>query len=506
MKVQVFVRSPDWLNSAGTRIRYRRLQPEFARLGCTLAIDSMSQIREGLKLNADVYLFSKCQDAGALMLADMLREAGALVGFDLFDDYISTRSSVTFAQRHFQRDLSDKVDFMLCSTPHMQALTKSMAPAVPAHVLNDPFQLVTRERLVQLLESKTDQVRRTGRVEVLWFGNGNNPLFPVGVSDLIAFSEALRPLQTAGFTVHLKVLTNAEALNAEGLNRLRMLPYPVEVEEWSEEAERASLDKATLAFLPVNYQGFSIAKSLNRAVTALTHGTQILTAGYPLYAALDTFAYDSATALAADLQTSSLKLRTTTLDQFDRQLASLADPELEATRFMDFLTELPIGSAQIPVEQRQLRAIVHGSASTPAIHNLGRSLGWLSLGSPLTRQALPFNAEIGFFDSSTMLEFRLMRETLERLTDKWHERALPLPKADYGEYSHILPLPDTEAGRFLNSLVPQMLETRAGRMIHYEAVMRATEAVFGTIFGDMLMMRSELEMPLPGMAELKVVR
>jgi hypothetical protein len=502
MKIQAFVRSPDWLDSAGTRIRYRRLQPEFLRLGCSLAIDSLSGIREGLKLNADVYLFSKCQDAGALMLADMLREDGALVGFDLFDDYISGESSATFGQRDFQRSLRGKVDFLLCSTERMCAVTKSMDPTIPVHVLNDPLAPVTRERLVQLIERKADQVRRTGRIDVLWFGNGNNPFFPVGISDLVAFGEALRPLQGAGLNVHLTVLTNADALDVDGLRRLRNLPYTLKTEEWSAEAERVSLDQATLAFLPVNYQSFSIAKSLNRAVTALTHGTQILAAGYPLYAALDAFVYDNASEFVADLQAGSLKLRTSTLDGLDSYLASLADPAREAARFVTFLAALPIGAAKVPVEQRPVRAIVHGAASTPAIHNLGRTMGWLSLGSPLTRQTLPFDAQIGFFDGAATPELRLMRTAFARLTEKWRSRVVALPKVDYGEYSYALALPDTQTGRSLSSLTPQMLANRSGRMILCEAVMAATERVFGDIFGDMLMMRSEMEMPLPGMARL----
>jgi hypothetical protein len=169
MKIQVFVRSADWLHSAGTRIRYRRLQPEFARLGYSLAIDPISTIREGLKLNADIYLFSKCQDAGALMLADMLREAGALVGFDLFDDYISGDSSITFAQRDFQRSLSGRVDFLLCSTERMSTVARLMDPTIPVHVLNDPFEPATRERLAQLVD-------RTDRCPLVW--PGQQPFVP----------------------------------------------------------------------------------------------------------------------------------------------------------------------------------------------------------------------------------------------------------------------------------------------------------------------------------------
>lgn len=506
MKIQVFVRSTDWLHSAGTRIRYRRLQPEFARMGYNLAIDPISHIREGLKLNADVYLFSKCQDAGALMLADMLREAGALVGFDLFDDYVSGESSLTFAQREFQRSLGGKVDFLLCSTERMATVARLMDPSIPVHVLNDPFEPAARERLAQLVDHKADQVRRTGRIDVLWFGQGNNPLYPVGLSDLVAFCEALQPLKAAGLNVHLKVLTNADALDASGLGHLRNLPYAVEVEEWTAEGERISLDQAMLAFLPVNYQSFSVAKSLNRAVTALTHGVQILAAGYPLYAALDEFIYSEAADFIADLQARSLKLRTSTLNKLDDDLTALADPTEEATKFVKFLTALPSGTVEVPIRHRPLRAIIHGAASTPAIHGLGRALGWLSLASPLTRQMLSFHAQIGFFDDAATPQLRLARDALPRLAARWHGRATALPRAGFGELTHLLPLPDSQAGNLLGSLTSQMLETRAGRMIHSEAVMAATEAVFGDIFGDMLMMRSEMEMPLSGMARISVAR
>ncbi|MCW2338506.1 hypothetical protein M2337_002739 [Sphingobium sp. B2D3A] len=502
MKIQVLVRSADWLQSAGTRIRYRRLQPYFSQLGYSFEIDTISSIREGLKLNADVYLFSKCTDAGALMLADMLREAGALVGFDLFDDYVSGQSSATFSQRHFQRALNGRADFLLCSTERMSTVVKRINPAVPTHVLNDPFRTISRERLLQLIESKIRQVRQTGRLNVLWFGQGSNPLFPVGISDLVAFSDALAPLKHTGLDVHLKVLTNTAALDAQGLETLQNLPYWVEVVEWSAQAEEASLDEAVLAFLPVNYQSFSVAKSLNRAVTALTHGAQILTVGHPLYAALADFVYSNAADFSTDLKADSMKLRGATLVNLQQCLGAIADPAQETSRFLTFLAELPIGTVEIPVDQRPFRAIIHGAASSPAIHTLGRSLGWLSLASPFARQTLPFSAQIGYFDGGSTLQLRLMRTTLARLSGEWSNRAVPLPKVDYGEYSHVLPLPDNPQGRLLNTLAPQMIDTKAGRIIFYESVMAATETIFREIFGDILMMRSEMEMPLPGVASI----
>lgn len=499
MKIQVLVRSPEWLHSAGARIRYRRLQPEFARLGCTLAIDPLSRIIEGLKLNADVYIFSKCNDAAALMLADMLREAGALVGFDLFDDYISNSSSLTFGQRDFHRSLVGKVDFLLCSTPRMAAAALAVDPSIPAHVLNDPFESINYERIAQLLQAKAHKARQTGRIDILWFGQGANPIFPVGISDLAGFSDALRPLATAGLDVRVKVLTNSAALDMEGLTALRRLPYPTDVHEWSIAAEATSLDQATLAFLPVNYQSFSTAKSLNRAITALTHGTQLLAAGYPLYSALDSLIYSDAAEFVADFQSGSFRMRASSLPALCEHFASVADPAQEAARFLSFLEALPAELVRVDINERQPRAVLHGASSSPAVHTLARSLGWLSLGSPLTQRPLPFSAQIGFFEEESTPQLRLMKSAVPRLDGSWYNQVTAIPEADEGDFSHTAPLPDTPSGAFLGSLSPRMIESRAGRMIHYTRVMEATQDVYRALFGNLVIMQSEMESPLAGM-------
>ena len=72
---------------------------------------------------------------------------------------------------------------------------------------------------------------------------------------------------------------------------LRRLAVPYSVEEWSEERERLLLSRALVSFLPVNAQNFSVVKSLNRAVSALCAGCQVLSSGYPLYESLAPFVY-----------------------------------------------------------------------------------------------------------------------------------------------------------------------------------------------------------------------
>lgn len=501
MKIQVFVRSPEWLHTAGTRIRYRRLQRELSLLGCTLAIDPISGIREGLKLNADAYLFSKCNDAGTMMLADMLREAGALVGFDLFDDYVSDRGSTTAAQRIFQRRLREKADFFLCSTARMAKVAQEFDPTTANHVLHDPLETYDADRLPGLLEAKAEAVRASGRMDLVWFGVGNNPIYPVGLSDLVGFWETLKPLKAAGLNLHIRVLTNADALDAEGLSRLRNLPLELEIEEWSSAAEKAALERAFLAFLPVNYQNFSIAKSLNRAITALTHGNQVLTAGHELYDPLDTYIYKDACLLLSDLKAGSLRVRRETVKSLGERLFAIAGPAEEASRFLTFLCNIPSGSVAVPVEKRRLRAIVHGADSTPAIGNLCRALGWLSLGSPITRQPLPFHAQVGFFDEGKCLELRLSRDALPRLVDGWSRLAVVLSRPSNGEFTHSLPIRETIEGEYLASVKPEWINTRAGRMVNAKRLMAAIEATYLQVFGDLLLSRSEMEMPLQAIDE-----
>lgn len=506
MKLQVFVRSAAWLETAGTRIRYQRLQSELARLGCACAIDPISSVREGLKLGADVYLFSKCHDAGALMMADMLREAGALVGFDLFDDYISGQESLTFGQRAFQRGLRGRVDFMLCSTPQMALAARAYDQTTPVHVLNDPVETFAPGDLARLLQAKLDRARTTRRLDVVWFGQAGNPLFPVGLSDLIAFGDRLGGLARAGWQLQLQVLTNDNGLDPETLAGLRQLPVPVELRNWSLDRERAALQQAALAFIPVNYQPFSTAKSLNRAVTALSHGAQVLSPGYELYADLDPFIYADEEDLSRDLDKGILRLRPETTGALTETFSRIADPAAEAVAFVSFLNGLPPGSVQRPVRQRRLRAILHGAETVPATGGLCRALGWLSLASPYCALVRPFHAAVALLSGRPEPVVVLTKEAIARLTPQARRQLTPLNSTEAAGYSHCLPLPAEEAGQRLAGLSPAMVQAGPLRAMTYRAIMAATEAVFLDLFGDMIIVWSELEPHLvmaqePGDAE-----
>jgi hypothetical protein len=492
VKIQIIVRSADWLNSAGTRIRYARLTREIKALGWQLAIDPIGSFGGELALNADIYLFSKCQDAGALMLAEMLREAGALVGFDLFDDYIGGQESLTLMHRAFHRQLIGNLDFLLCSTERMADVARVYDPLVPLHVMNDPHEGGALSNLPRSLASRRALAETNRAIDIVWFGNGNNPLFPVGLEDVVAFGAELGELCQAGWQVRLKVLSNPDALDVAVLGELQTLPVQVSVEPWSEAGEVAALQQALVAFLPVNFQHFSTAKSLNRAVSALVRGAQVFSPGFALYRALDPFIYRSARELADDLAGNRLKLDEASIEALGQRLATIADPAHEARALVHFLDSLPILQGCSP-EERAMRGIIHGANSPSSLHRLCTSLGWLSLGSPLSRFHQPYHAEIGQFEPEGELELRVSREGHARLADEWRERAAPLGSKAKG-YSHQVPLPDSPAGRTLTAANPSMWGTRAARIVTGPSVMGATEAVYREIFPQTRFLVSDLEM------------
>ena len=78
--------------------------------------------------------------------------------------------------------------------------------------------------------------------------------------------------------MRLTILTNERALSSRNLIKISRLPVQTKLEIWSESKEIEYLKNTHLAFMPVSHQNFSIAKSSNRCLTALTYGAR----SYPM--------------------------------------------------------------------------------------------------------------------------------------------------------------------------------------------------------------------------------
>ena len=506
VKIRALVQAEHWLDKAGVRIRYRRIARRLSEIGASLDVGVINNSENTGRTDDDVIILSKCTDSRALLVSDMLRERGVIVGMDMFDDYFSSGISACHKHREFLREASPRVDFFLCSTDRMRGVAQEFASGTPAHVLNDPFDDYDSSALAKRLHEKVEQTLQSGTIEIVWFGTGNNPTFPVGITDLAAYIPALLPLVQSRFRVHMKVLTNLHALDTENLARLRALPFSTTVEEWSEEGEATSRDQALISFLPVNYQNFSIAKSLNRGISALTGGTQILSAGHDLYSPIGDFVYRDAKALLADLEDRRLRLRAETLDELDACMDGLANPSAEAKRLLTFLEGLEPHANNAPrslsINRRTPRAVLHGRRSSFAVQAFCRERDVLSIGSIFCNPTREFDLSFQFAAATGQLKIRVSNLAASLIAPELqvYLRTINFAKA---RYPFVLDIPKNESTADLWSLHAGMVQTRATQMVHYARSMAIIEAFCVRLLPGTSVIVSDQESPLTGMKHLE---
>jgi hypothetical protein len=390
MKLAVLVPSDAYRSYAGARIRYDRIAPELDQHGIELELTDIGQF-DPATADCDGIVISKCHDARALIAAAELARRGKLVGVDLFDDYFSQLSDSRLTRfRNWLVQLVELCDFVLCSTQAMADVVRRYRSSLPTHIVNDPAPMDNFDRAAAIADRKAAQARDSRQIQVCWFGVGDNPYFPVGLTDLAAYANALPELSRTGFDVRLTVVTNERALSADGLAMLRRLAVSTEICEWSEEAEKAALDEALVAFLPVSAQPFSVAKSLNRAVTALSAGCQVLSAGYPLYAALDPLIYRDPARTLEDLAAGALRFSAGSDATYRRVLDACASAQAEAGALAGFLAKLV---PQSVADARPL-CLIHGHSTRLEAHNFVRTANGLSVASPYC--PAPFDFDVLF--------------------------------------------------------------------------------------------------------------
>lgn len=390
MKLVILAPTPDYEANAGARIRYGRIASSLADAGIIMTIEYIGSF-DPLTAVCDVVVVSKCYDGRALVVAAILSRRGVKVGIDVFDDYFSQNADSRLNRfRAWLRQIVDMIDFALCSTTVTAAVIARHAPGLPVHLLNDPAPSFDKAVLAANLREKLSEARDSGRIRLGWFGIGDNPIFPVGLSDVSAFASMIRSLASNVFAVELSILTNVRSLDATRLAMIANLPAMTTVNVWSEEQEKELLRASLLCFLPVNAQHFSAAKSLNRAITALCGGCQILSVGYPLYAPLEPLVYRDATNFLDDLDKANMRLSRESLGTLEARIEEFASPAHEAHALANFLDSLPhrVNSKDTAGEPIYL---IHGVATNAAAHDMVKAAGGLSVGSPFCKAPLDFD-------------------------------------------------------------------------------------------------------------------
>ena len=415
MKICVVIQSDAFRDSAGMRIRYDRFRETLDADVATIEVATTTELAASRTLDHDVYVFCKTFDTTALLLARKIRAAGKIVGQDLFDDYFSQTSDPRLQRyREWLRDMAPVTDYAICSTPRMAEVVRSYLPGVPVNVVEDPIVNFDAAIIAALAETKAERARASRLLDVVWFGIGDNPFFPVGLTDLAACEQEFALMMRLGWRIQLKIVTNRRAFEGAGAEMLRRLSVPFEIVEWSEEAERQALVDGVVAIIPVNGQAFSRAKSLNRAVTALDAGCQVLSIGYPLYDRLDPFIYRSTEQLIADIEAGTPRVSTRTAGPLGDRIASLADPVKAANAFV---TEASLGMQAKRKAATGPVCMIQGQRSSIALHKAVGAIGGLSVKTIFCKAGWNFPVR---FDSHGS---EIVMRVTPQLADKF---ALPL--------------------------------------------------------------------------------
>lgn len=422
MRITAFVADDQALGSAGVRIRYDRLRPALSALGHQLDVVVATAAITDEQLKTDCAIITKVYDGRAAALARRLRVQGARVGVDIFDDYFSQRDDARFTQlRGWMTQLAPHLDFALCATGPMRDRLARLLPGLPAHVINDPHEPLDPKAIAASVAEAAARARRDRVIPIAWFGIGDNGHFQVGLDDVAAFGGHLSAFARHGWSARLRVLTNPRAMTVARLEGLARLPIPYEVEEWTAPRQEALLRDALVSFLPVNAQAFSTVKSMNRGVSALLGGTQVLSVGYPLYAPLGPMIYHDAGAILDDLDHDRLRLRRATLPVLSELLSRAGDPDFEAGALAAFLAAR---TAQAGTAPHGPLVVVHGCQSTGITHKAVGRLGALSIAHPFL-PAPRFNPDLALSSVGADLVADLSRRGRDRLAHDLRDLVVP---------------------------------------------------------------------------------
>lgn len=116
-----------------------------------------------------------------------------------------------------------------------------------------------------------------GRMRLLWFGNHGADYARFGMLDLLEIREALEVIALE-FPVELVVISN----NANKYEEfIKPMAIPSIYREWSIERVEEYMSDASVVLIPNSCDAFSICKSANRTVHALTRGIPVVATGTP---------------------------------------------------------------------------------------------------------------------------------------------------------------------------------------------------------------------------------
>lgn len=469
-----------------------RISKHLRQCGIALSIEAADAISLN-KLTADVYLISKVHDIRAILIMTAAKAQNKVVGVDFFDNYFETTDARLQRLRDWVVDVAQLMDFALCATVNMKAvLERELLGNTPCLIVNDPYHTFEPDRLCGLLEDKLARLKHTGILRVSWFGIAGNSYFPVGIHDLVAFRDQLTPLRSSRYQVRLTVMSNFRGQSNPLYAMLAKMTVPVEIIEWSEEGESALLESSLLSFIPVNAQGFSTVKSLNRAISALTGGAQVLSAGFPIYQPLAPFIYRDARTLLRDIETEQLLLRPETLADLSRLFESLGDPKIEAEQLANFVKGL-VKPATAKTSPKSV--VVVGRRTPPGLLEYAQKQGQLVIATPFSRDCKHFDGRIVSGDNDQEASLQLLPSGIKQLAPALKGRLIACETPDNSPPVKALLLRNLVPAKIAEAFQTLQSGDRGPALIDYAPAMTMMTSALKQAFPDNTLLISEWEAP-----------
>lgn len=341
MKIHVVVPDRSWKQSAGARIRYLRIAEYLPSQNSSITLNAIDQFDINAIDPHSVVIITKVMDARAIALADYCKQTGITCGVDLFDNYFSQDHRVVFSRlRKWLATISSLSSFCLVSTPYMMSVASHYFDSKKIFMMPDTTsKTLDFEKLARLVNDKLSRARGSRQMKIAWFGMGDNPYFDVGLTDLWVHASDLLALKNEGYDIHVNILTNQRALSSNNLRALNSLPIQISLDLWTLAKEQSLLSASFASFIPIGTNSFSKAKTLNRCLTSIENGCQVITPGFDLYNSIDSFVYRSSQDLANDLRFDRLRISPQTLDKVIAFTRASASSSIEAERLVNFLQD-----------------------------------------------------------------------------------------------------------------------------------------------------------------------
>jgi|GEM_PF-6328620 len=284
------------VNTASTRYRCFHFARVLARWGVEQSFYTDPEVASASLEQIDTLIIVKRVEPDLIALVAAANDRNRPVFLDLCDDLLHERHprNVGGVHRMVFNGIAPLLAGVVTPTSTMAQRVRGYAGSVelPIHVIPDIAE--TEDLFYETAEFVTGkpQARSTApgprsnkaRKSVVWFGASGGIHSNFGIASLLPAMPALRAVNQQ-IPIELVLVSNKEAA-ADAV--IRPFAVPTRYEPWSPETVYAELSRADAALLTTGDDDFSITKSANRLLQALSAGVPVVMADAAGQAVSDT--------------------------------------------------------------------------------------------------------------------------------------------------------------------------------------------------------------------------